>query len=361
MKSKLWHIFLLMICLTQIPILDACCETSLTINDISQATDEELENALLLIKAEQFSRLKTRISLNFSEISITKGKTLKLTSSIEDLPEGVTAGKLIWSTDNAEVATVQNGIVKGVNGGSTVIHCSTILSNSMEIQSDCTVTVTIPVSQIINNKTSFTMKVGEKYTPTFAFKPENASDTSLTFETSDPSIATVEDGTIIAKSDGSVRITASTNDGSNKRIVFQIKVVRTFTNELISFDNKMMKSVSSQINEATDLTTTSNNRAILAALLTLEYQYQCPGSRIDYTKPILVSKSGTMAATVFAVQDDYVMVIYQMHPLSTSYCYLGDDNAAMAKQALEMVSDNVWSVSLNEYTKKLELLIQQIQ
>ena len=127
------------------------------------------------------------------------------------------------------------------------------------------------------------------------------------------------------------------------------------------YEIKMMKSVSSQINQATDLTTTGSSRAVLAALLTLEYQYQCPSSKIDYTKPIFVSKSGTMAAVVFAVQDDYVMVIYQMHPLSTSYCYLGDNNATMAKTALEMVSESVWTVPLNEYNKKLELLIQQIQ
>ena len=123
----------------------------------------------------------------------------------------------------------------------------------------------------------------------------------------------------------------------------------------------MMESVSSQLNEATDLTATGNNRAVLAALLTLEYQYQCPNNKIDYKKPILVSKSGTMAAVTFAIQDDYVMVVYQMHPLSTSYGYLGDDNPAMAKAALEMVSENVWTVPLNEYNKKLELLIQQIK
>ena len=54
------------------------------------------------------------------------------------------------------------------------------------------------------------------------------------------------------------------------------------------------------------------------------------------------------------------MVIYQMHPLSTSYCYLGDDDAALAKAALELVSDNVWVVPLNEYTEKLQLLIEEI-
>ena len=53
------------------------------------------------------------------------------------------------------------------------------------------------------------------------------------------------------------------------------------------------------------------------------------------------------------------MVIFQMHPLGTSYGYLGDGNAPMAKAALEMISDDVWTVPLKEYNTKLELLIQQ--
>ncbi len=349
------------VCLVLFPVITSSAETGFVMPDVSLATDEELEDALQQIIAEQHSRLKTRIVLNITETSIVKGKTEKITAAIEDLPVDVTAGKYEWTTDNPDVATVQNGTVKAKSGGTTTIHCTASLSNGMEIKADCQVTVIVLVSQIVYNKNAITMKVGETYTPLFSFKPENASNTSLAFETSDASVATVENGTITALDDGNVKITARTTDGSNKKAVMSIKVVRTFSEEFVTFSNKMMKSVSSQINEATDLTTTGNNRAVLAALLTLEYQYQCPNNKIDYTKPILVSKNGTMAAVSFAIQGDYVMVIYQMHPLSTSYGYLGNDNSTMAKAALEMISENVWIVPLNEYNTKLELLIQQIQ
>jgi len=66
-----------------------------------------------------------------------------------------------------------------------------------------------------------------------------------------------------------------------------------------------------------------------------------------------------MAAVVFAVKGDYVMVTYQPDPLSTDYIYLGDSNEAVAKEALEAVSDQVWPVPVKDYTQKLELLIQQ--
>ena len=167
------------------------------------------------------------------------------------------------------------------------------LSNEMTVSADCRVTVIVPVSKIIYNKNALTMKVGETYTPSFSFSPDNASNTALTFETSNPDVATVENGTITAHNSGNVKITATTTDGSNKKAVISIKVVSTFSGEFVTFNPKMMKSVSSQISEATDFTINVNNRAILAALLTLEYQYQCPNKIIDFTKPILVSKSGT--------------------------------------------------------------------
>lgn len=359
-RKALLAVFMV-ICLMTAPLVSAFGEVGFLMSDVTQATDEELELALQQIISEQHRRLKTKIVLNSSEISISKGKSGKITAGIEDLPDGITAGKYEWSTDDPDIATVQNGNIKAVNGGSTTIHCSATLSNEMEITADCLVTVIVPVSQIVYNKNQITMKVGETYTPFFSFKPENASITALTFESSDTSVATVENGTITALDVGTVKITAVTTDGSNKKAIIPIKVVRSFSEQFVSFDSKMMKSVSSQINEATDLTTSGNNRAVLAALLTLEYQYQCPNAKIDYTKPLLVSKSGTMAATAFAIQGDFVMVIYQMHPLSTSYCYLGDDNAEMAKAALEMVSENVWTVPLNEYNTKLSLLIQQIK
>ena len=346
-------------CLVLLPVMNSMADTGFVISGVNLATDEELEDALQQIMAEKQSRIKTTIALNAAEVSIAKGKTQKLAATVEDLPEGVTAGKFEWSTDDPAVATVQNGNVKAVDGGMTVIHCAAKLSNEMIISTDCRVTVIVPVSKIIYNKNALTMKVGETYTPSFSFSPDNASNTALAFETSNPDVATVENGTITAHNGGNVKITATTTDGSNKKAVISIKVVSTFSGEFVTFNPKMMKSVSSQISEATDLTMTGNNRAVLAALLTLEYQYQCPNKTIDFTKPILVSKSGTMAACAFAIQGDYVMVIFQMHPLGTSYGYLGDGNAPMAKAALEMISDDVWTVPLKEYNTKLEFLIQQ--
>ncbi len=133
-----------------------------------------------------------------------------------------------------------------------------------------------------------------------------------------------------------------------------------FVGDLIEFNSKMMKSVSSQISSATDLTTTSNNRAILAALLSLEFAYQRPDLEIDYSLPIYVGKSGTMASAMFCTVKGYVLVIYQKNPFSTSYGISNSKDAYMAKKALELASDSVWEVPLNQYNEKLALLVNQL-
>ena len=132
-------------------------------------------------------------------------------------------------------------------------------------------------------------------------------------------------------------------------------------NALIQFDSKMMTSVSSQIQEATDLTLTEDNRAVLAALLTLEFQVQEPDVKIDFTSPIYASKSGTMAAVSFNTTKGYALVVYQMNPLTTYYSFADSSDSSIAQAALEMSSDKVWEVPYDLYLEKLTALVQQIQ
>ena len=132
-------------------------------------------------------------------------------------------------------------------------------------------------------------------------------------------------------------------------------------NTPVQFDSKMMASVSSQIQEATDLTLTEDSRAVLAALLTLEFQVQEPDAQIDFESPIYVSKSGTMAAVSFNTLRGYVLVIYQMNPLTTYYSFADSSDSTFARAALEMSSDEVWDVSYDLYLEKLTAIVQQIQ
>lgn len=74
---------------------------------------------------------------------------------------------------------------------------------------------TILVNQLSLDVTSKEMTVGENFTLTATVLPENATDPTLTWATSNPSVATVNDGIVTAIAPGTATITATTNDGSN--------------------------------------------------------------------------------------------------------------------------------------------------
>lgn len=132
------------------------------------------------------------------------------------------------------------------------------------------------------------------------------------------------------------------------------------TSELVEFKSVMMESVSSQINSASDLTTTENNRAALAAMLSLEFTNQRPDFTIDYLLPIYVCKQDDIAAVALGGDEDYVLVIFQSNPLATCYGILKGNNPSTIQATLEATNESVWKVSLDDYNEKLLALISQI-
>ncbi len=72
----------------------------------------------------------------------------------------------------------------------------------------------VSVESVSLNKESITLKVGETETLTATVLPEDATNKNVTWESSDESIATVEDGVVTAKAAGTAIITVTTEDGN---------------------------------------------------------------------------------------------------------------------------------------------------
>jgi len=87
-----------------------------------------------------------------------------------------------WSSSNKKVATVTNsGLVSTVNKGTTTIKCKVTYQSGTVLNLSCTVTVTIPATDIeINNTTlvngSHVMLVGDTYNFNRTITPSNSSD-----------------------------------------------------------------------------------------------------------------------------------------------------------------------------------------
>jgi Leucine-rich repeat (LRR) protein len=97
----------------------------------------------------------------------------------------------------------------------------------------------VQVSEITLNQTELTLAVGDSETLTAIFTPNNATNQTLTWTSSDPNVASVEDGVITALTAGVAAITATTANGKTAdcevEVVIPPSIEFTFTGTSIEF------------------------------------------------------------------------------------------------------------------------------
>ena len=163
----------------------------------------------------------TGVTLDQTTLTLNKGASaqLKLTVTPADFTDAVT-----WKSADTSIATVSDtGLVKAVNNGSTVIKVT--VGN---VSASCKVTVVQPVTSISLNKTSLTLEALASYQLTATVNPSNAANRSVTWASSDGSVASVtQDGLVTALKKGTAVITVSAQDGSGVKKTCTVTVSNT--------------------------------------------------------------------------------------------------------------------------------------
>ena len=147
------------------------------------------------------------LSINPSSLQMKAGETGTLSLTI--LPQDATEREITWSSSSPSVATVSNGVVKALKSGSTRITAKA----SNGVSAICDVTVIVPVTGITLSPQTLVL---EQYTTgkiTATISPSGATDKSVTWKSSNTSVATVSDGNVQALTPGTAEITATTVDG----------------------------------------------------------------------------------------------------------------------------------------------------
>lgn len=123
-----------------------------------------------------------------------------------------------WSiTFNNGNATIKNATdatrIIGWNASSPRFACYTSSQTAVQLYKKVTAVQTVAVTGVSLNPTSLTLTVGNSETLTATVLPNNATDKTITWSTSNSSVATVSDGKVTAVAEGSAIITVTTNDG----------------------------------------------------------------------------------------------------------------------------------------------------
>ena len=157
------------------------------------------------------------VKLDKTEAELIVGEELTLTATVT--PENAVDKSVIWETSDASVATVENGKVTAVAAGST-----TITAKAGDKSAACVVTVAEPVVEVAGvelNQTSAELTVGGELALTATVKPDNATDKSVTWSTSNEKVATVVDGKVTAVAAGTATITV-TAGGKREQCVVSV-------------------------------------------------------------------------------------------------------------------------------------------
>lgn len=153
----------------------------------------------------------TGVALDQETISLVKGATATLTATIT--PENASNQNCDWITEDETIATVEDGIVTAVGVGETTI---TVETKNGKFTASCTVTVTAPIlaTSVTLSETTLSLEEGATQKLTATVAPEDVTDDTVTWTSSNEEIATVaEDGTVTAVKAGTAKITATTANG----------------------------------------------------------------------------------------------------------------------------------------------------
>ena len=145
----------------------------------------------------------TAITIGAKELTLAKGTSITLNATI--VPEDATDKNITWRSDDSSVVSVDpDGTVHALKGGVTKVS-----AKAGEIVESCTITVIAHVETVTLSKTSLTLEKGGTEILSVTVLPEDATDRTVAWSSSNPTVASVNDyGKVVAEGEGTAVITA---------------------------------------------------------------------------------------------------------------------------------------------------------
>lgn len=195
--------------------------------NIAKVTDDGIVSALssgttyIYVTLKNNPALKDSCLINVFQpvISIQLRQTtkeIKVNESFElsatVLPFDADNKTVIWKSNDNNIATVENGTVRGIKAGITKI--TAISASDTTVCASCNVKVLQPVEGIFIDKNSCEMKgIGDTIQLTAIVSPDDASNKTVNWKSSDEKVCMVSNGKVVAVGLGTAVVIATSADG----------------------------------------------------------------------------------------------------------------------------------------------------
>lgn len=198
----------------------SCANSNITVSDTGLVTAFKAGSSTVTVTTADGSHTSTCIvetRIPVSDLLLSKESlTMQVDDQVQLLatvkPDNAFNKAVNWTTTNPELVSVHNGLLTAISPGNAMITAITVHKG---ITKYCSVNVLTPVSSVILNKinTKIYLDQTEKLTATVI--PNEAFNKKVTWSSSNPGVATVdENGNIVPVSIGQTIVSVTTEDRS---------------------------------------------------------------------------------------------------------------------------------------------------
>lgn len=152
----------------------------------------------------------TSVSLETKDKELKVGESYTFRATIA--PYDADNKSIIWTSENPEIVTVENGTITALKSG--IVKITATSEENSNITDFCEVTVTQPVAGITLNHTTFNLEgIGDVVQLEATITPEDATNKKINWKSSNENVCVVSNGKVVAVGYGTAVIIATTADG----------------------------------------------------------------------------------------------------------------------------------------------------
>ena len=178
--------------------------------------------AQLLIKAEDSGEVKKTVNvycvkkatwllLLVNDLEFSSATTVPIGASVD---ENATIKQLKWQSSDETIATITDDAQLTITGKAGVATITVSTIDGSNITKSFKVTVKKLVQSLVFDNANYYMTVGETKKANVQIAPQDVTNKVLAYQSSNPYVATVQNGVITAVAEGTTIITATTTDGT---------------------------------------------------------------------------------------------------------------------------------------------------